>query len=156
MLIYLDIDGVMVSADSWKRPEILVDGFMDFKPKAVCALNRIIADTSAKIVLTTSHKHLYSLTEWKKIFEKRNIQVSEITRLPENKNHSSRKQELLDWFNVNGITEDFIIIDDDKSLNELPEFLKCKLIQTYGSIGLTDSLAEEAINKLRNSQKDFV
>lgn len=156
MLVYLDIDGVMVSADSWKRPEILEDGFMDFKPKAVCSLNRIISDTSAKIVLTTSHKHLYSLTEWKKIFEKRNIQVSEITRLPENNNQLTRKQELLNWFNVNGITEEFIIIDDDKTLNELPEFLKSRLIQTYGSIGLTDSLAEEAINKLRNSQKDFV
>lgn len=156
MLIYLDIDGVMVSADSWKRPEILEDGFMDFKPKAVCALNRIISDTSAKIVLTTSHKHLYSLIEWKKIFEKRNIQVSEITRLPENNNQLTRKQELLNWFNVNGITEEFIIIDDDKTLNELPEFLKSRLIQTYGSIGLTDSLAEEAIKNLRDRQKDFV
>jgi hypothetical protein len=57
---------------------------------------------------------------------------------------------------LNVITEDFIIIDDDKSLNELLEFLKSKLILTFESIGLTDSLAEEAINKLRNSQKDFV
>jgi hypothetical protein len=27
MLILLDIDGVMTSANSWKRPELLSDGF---------------------------------------------------------------------------------------------------------------------------------
>lgn len=28
MLILLDIDGVMVPANSWKRPEFLADGFL--------------------------------------------------------------------------------------------------------------------------------
>lgn len=156
MLIYLDIDGVMVPANSWRRPDILEDGFMDFSPRAVRALNRIIFDSSAKIVLTTSHKHIYSLTDWECIFKKRNVIVNSITRLPENKNHKNRKQEILEWFNISGVTDEFIIIDDDKSLNDLPGFLKSKLIQTSGSVGLTDYLAEEAIKKLSKKKNQFI
>jgi hypothetical protein len=54
-----------------------------------------------------------------------------------NNNNFSRKDELLDWFNYNHIQDDFIIIDDDKSLNALPDNLKQHLIQTSSFIGLT-------------------
>jgi len=33
MFLLLDIDGVMVPANSWRRPEILADGFVEFNPK---------------------------------------------------------------------------------------------------------------------------
>jgi hypothetical protein len=44
----------------------------------------------------------------------------------------------LNWFNLNKVSEEFIIIDDDKSLNDLPTYLKEKLILTSPLIGLTD------------------
>ena len=148
MLLYLDIDGVMVSGNSWRRPEILEDGFPEFSLKAVTSLNRILSITSADIVLTTSHKFKYSLKEWKRIFERRNIFVKNITRLPENRNHLNRKDELVSWFKSNTTDEHFIIIDDDKSLNALPDFLKDKLIQTSASVGLTSYLADEVLDKI--------
>lgn len=148
MLVYLDIDGVMVPANSWKRPELLEDGFPSFSRIAANALNKIISTTGADIILTTSHKSNYSLSEWKQIFRKRNINFNKIKRLSENKNYFNRKDELLNHFNTKREDEDFIIIDDDKSLNGLPFFLKERLIQTNGGIGLTDDLASEAINKL--------
>jgi hypothetical protein len=43
MLLYLDIDGVMVPANSWRKPEILEDGFPEFSSKAVSSLIRIIS-----------------------------------------------------------------------------------------------------------------
>ncbi|WP_218146412.1 HAD domain-containing protein [Parapedobacter indicus] len=46
----------MVPANSWRRPEILDDGFPAFSPNATKALQRIIDSTGARIVLTTSHK----------------------------------------------------------------------------------------------------
>ena len=61
MLIYLDIDGVMVPANAWKKPNILEDGFPEFSIKAIDSLNKMISKLSAEIVLTTSHKHKYSL-----------------------------------------------------------------------------------------------
>lgn len=134
MLQYLDIDGVMIPADSWRKPEILEDGFPDFSPNAVRSLERIISHSNANIVLTTSHKYKYTLKEWETIFKRRNINVNKITRLPKNINHLSKKDKLIHWFTAKHLKDNFIIIDDDKSLNELPDFLKDKLIQTSGSL----------------------
>ena len=152
MLLYLDIDGVMVPANSWKRPEILSDGFPRFNGRAVDALNSILIATGATIVLTTSHKHIYSIAEWRKIFQNRNIKYSQITRLPDDKNYLNRKEELLVHFNKHSLGENFVIIDDDKSLNGLPFNLKDRLIQTSSGIGLTDELAKIAIAKLTEIQ----
>jgi hypothetical protein len=156
MLLYLDIDGVMVPANSWRKPEILEDGFPEFSPNAVKSLERIISHSSADIVLTTSHKHKYTLKEWDTIFKRRNINVNKITRLPKNINHLNRKDELINWFTAKHLKDNFIIIDDDKSLNGLPEYLKDKLIQTSGSVGLTDYLAEEALIKIEKSKYELV
>lgn len=145
MLIYLDIDGVMVPASSWRKLEILGDGFPEFSSKATEALNKIISATNADLVLTTSHKHSFTIEGWIEIFKTRGVIVNKVSRLPENSNNISRKQELLEWFNAENSTEKFIIIDDDKSLNGLPENLKNRLIQTSGSVGLTDYLADEAL-----------
>ncbi|MFN3641007.1 MAG: HAD domain-containing protein [Flavobacterium sp.] len=149
MLLYLDIDGVMVPANSWRKPEILEDGFPEFSSNAVRSLDRIITSSSANIVLTTSHKYKYTLKEWNNIFKRRNINVNKITRLPKNSNNLNRKDELLHWFSTKNSNEKFIIIDDDKSLNGLPDFLKSKLIQTSCSVGLTESLADEALDKIK-------
>lgn len=156
MLLYLDIDGVMVPANSWRKPEILEDGFPDFSPNAVRSLEKIISHSCANIVLTTSHKHKYTLKEWDSIFKRRNINVNKIARLPKNINHLNRKDELIQWFTAKHLKDNFIIIDDDKSLNGLPEYLKDKLIQTSGSVGLTDYLAEIALNKMEKSTYEVV
>jgi hypothetical protein len=42
MLIFLDIDGVMVPAKGWQRPELLSDGFPVFSLNAVNALKKLI------------------------------------------------------------------------------------------------------------------
>jgi hypothetical protein len=81
----------MVPANSWRRAEILEDGFPEFSKNAVRLLDKIISNTNADIVLTISYKRNYSLKEWKKIFERRNIIVKKITRLPENIIHLNRK-----------------------------------------------------------------
>jgi len=152
MLLYLDIDGVMVPANSWRRPEILEDGFPVFSTKAAKSLDRIISNSSADIVLTTSHKYKYTIPEWNNIFIRRNIRINKISRLPRNTNHLNRKDELMNWFTINHLNSNFIIIDDDKSLNGLPKRLKDRLIQTSGSIGLTDYLADEALDKIGKSK----
>jgi hypothetical protein len=47
------------------------------------------------------------------------------------------------WFNVNNVDDDYVIIDDDKSLNGLPVFLKDKLILTSSLVGLNDQHIDE-------------
>ncbi len=145
MLLFLDIDGVMVPAKGWKAPELLDDGFPAFSSHATNTLKKLISD-KVTIMLTTSHKSNFSIEKWKTIFKNRGIIIKELATLPKNISNLSRKEEIMNWFKINPITEDFIIIDDDQSLNELPEFYKGNLIQTSPYIGLTENHLK-AINK---------
>ena len=140
MLIFLDIDGVMAPAKSWQRPDILEDGFVDFSPKAVRVIQDLISQNAdSTIILTTSHKSRFSLSQWKIIFERRGLNVNKLESLNDNTDFQSRKVEILNWFDSNDIHEDFIIIDDDKSLNELPKIYKDRLILTSSLVGLNES-----------------
>jgi len=151
MLILLDIDGVMVPANSWKRPEFHIDGFPVFTKNSVESLNYILSETKARIVLTTSHKFKYSLAEWRSIFENRGVQIDVMGRLAESILNLDRKTELLQWYAIKDpIREDFVIIDDDKMLNGLPSYLKDNLVLTSSSVGLNRELAEVVISKLKH------
>lgn len=137
MLIFLDIDGVMVPAKGWKRPELLKDGFPAFSSNASSILQHLISENT-KVILTTSHKSNYTTNKWKDIFRKRGVQIKNLQLLDPNLSNLSRKEEIENWFNENGNHEDFIIIDDDKSLNALPKYLKENLILTSPFIGLRE------------------
>lgn len=113
MLFFLDIDGVMVPAKGWKSPEFLNDGFPAFSNKATRVLQSLISK-DATVILTTPHKSKFSMEEWKNIFKNRDIHIEKIKSLPENFNNLSRKDEIVNWFEANNVTEDFVIIDDDK------------------------------------------
>jgi hypothetical protein len=156
MLILLDIDGVMVPANSWKKPEFMDDGFAMFNSKSVKALQKIISETNASILLTTSHKSNYSIAQWYSMFKLRGIDAKNIGRLSSDSLPSNRKDEILNWFRINHTPgESFVIIDDDKMLNDLPESLKHNLVLTSSSVGLTEELADEAIAILKNKAHTY-
>jgi hypothetical protein len=151
MLILLDIDGVMVPANSWKKPEFHEDGFPMFNLRSVTALQKVIAETGASLLLTTSHKSKYNIAQWRNIFKSRGIKAKNIHRLSSNSLETNRKDEILDWYMTKHVpSEEFVIIDDDKLLNELPVNIKNKLVLTSPSVGLTDELANNAISILKN------
>lgn len=130
----------MAPAKSWHRTDILEDGFVDFSLKAVCVLQDILAQNAdTTIILTTSHKSTFSLSQWEIIFERRGLNVNKLESLKDNTDFQSRKVEILNWFDSNDIHEDFIIIDDDKSLNDLPTVYKDRLILTSSLVGLNES-----------------
>jgi hypothetical protein len=141
MLIFLDIDGVMVPAKGWKSPELLNDGFPAFSSNASHALQSLISEDTT-VILTTSHKSNYTIDDWKSIFRKRGINVQKIKSLGNNADNFSRVDEILNWFDANTINEPFVIIDDDTSLHSLPDFLKGNLIVTSPLIGLTNEHLE--------------
>jgi hypothetical protein len=156
MLILLDIDGVMVPANSWKKPEFHDDGFPVFSVKSVQALQKIISETNAKVLLTTSHKSKYSLPKWRNIFKSRGISAGGITLLTKNDENLNRKDEILNWYqSKHKSNEHFVIIDDDKLLNSLPDGIKDNLVLTSSSVGLTDELADHAISILKQGRFDY-
>ena len=153
MLILLDIDGVMVTVNSLKKPELHDDGFPMFSVKSVHALQKIISETNARILLTTSRKTKYSLSKWRDIFRSRGISVNGITRLAKNDMNSNRKDEILNWYqSKHKSNQHFVIIDDDELLNELPDSIKESLVLTSSLVGLTDALADNAIAILNHGK----
>ncbi len=147
MKILLDIDGVMVTTPSWRSGEILSDGFSVFNPIAVSNLNRIITETNATIILTSSHKLNYSIEEWINIFNKRGVKISSIQRLETNSLNIRRIIEIINWFSSNK-NEKFVIIDDDTSLNDLTSYIKNRCVITKQLIGLSVDDATKAIDIL--------
>lgn len=135
MKIFLDIDGVMVPFYSWRVSEQLNDGFSVFSTRATYRLNRLINDDT-EVILTTSHKSKYSIKEWKEIFKRRGIEIKHLSRLEDNIECLNRRDEILKWFDENGIPDKYLIIDDDKSLNDIGTAFKENLILTNAMIGL--------------------
>ena len=137
MLIFLDIDGVMVPATSWKAPHNLEDGMPMFTQKSIDALNSLISNNTT-IILSTSHRSRFTIDEWRNIFERRGVKINKLGSLEPNPNLlKSRKDEILEWFRTNNVVEDYVIIDDDTRLNDLPKSLKERLILTSSTVGLT-------------------
>lgn len=147
MLIFLDMDGVMIPAKGWKAPQLLPDGFPDFSTAAAEVMRELVRLYQPTVVLTTSHKSNFTEAEWNSIFKARGIYIDYLTTLPDNKSNLTRKDELLAWFATNNVKDNFIIIDDDKLLNDLPVYLKEHLVQTSSYIGLTQEHLTAIITK---------
>ena len=137
MKVFLDIDGVMVHANPHKLVEMEEDGFYKFRPTAISILNSI---SNAEIILSTSHRFRFSINEWIEIFRNRGIQFNSLSIIEiEPSIKISRREEIEEWINKNQYDcNDLLIIDDDKSLNELPIHLKNRLILTNSYIGLNN------------------
>lgn len=154
MKFFLDIDGVMVHANPHRQVELEDDGFYKFNSVAVRILSSIIRKTKDELILSTSHRHKYNLDEWKEIFESRGIRAKFISII-EISHHPkvTRKLEIERWIYKNHYESDeVVIIDDDKSLNELPKYLKQRLVLTNSYIGLNYE-AEIKIKILRKRKK---
>ena len=76
-------------------------------------------------------------------FEARGIRIPSLAALPYNDNNASGKEEILNWFYNNPFDGPFVIIDDDRSLNDLPPTLKNRLVQTDSMIGLTEAHVDQ-------------
>lgn len=140
MKLFLDIDGVMVHANPHKTVELEDDGFYKFNNKAVDVLNSV-DHSGIELVLSTSHRFRYNIKQWKNIFHKRGIEFQRVSIIAIETHHrQSRKFEIEKWITDHNIdSNDIVIIDDDKSLNALPEKLKRRLILTNPYIGLTNA-----------------
>jgi len=106
--------------------------------------------TNASVLLTTSHKTKYKLEQWRDILNARGINPLAIEKLSSDSLQSGRSEEIIQWYTTkHNPGEEFVIIDDDKTLNGLPEKLKGNLVLTSPSVGLTDELADTAISILK-------
>lgn len=118
------------------------DGFSQFNAIAVEILNEIISKVEkVELILSTSHRFRFPVLEWMEIFKRRMIFADRISILdiqPEER--SNRKKEIVNWMDICQYNpEEVLIIDEDKSLNGLPQNLKERLLLTNPYTGLNNA-----------------
>jgi len=151
MTILLDIDGVLVTTPSWRATERLADGFLKFNERATINLIKIINSTNAAIVLTTTHRINYSVDKWKELLQTRGIFPNAVTKLNDLTKLSDmadRATEIKEWVDKENNDRNFVIIDDDLSINRLPTSIKEKFVLTKPMIGLDEEATIQAIKIL--------
>ena len=148
MIILLDIDGVLETTPTWRQVEIHSDGFMKLNEKALENLSTLHKRTNASIVLTTTHRINYDETKWIEIFRLRGLNFETISKL-NNKTEISqlldRGTEIKEWVEKKGEGQNYVIIDDDQSINALPEYIKERWVATRPSIGFDKEALEKAL-----------
>lgn len=152
MKFFLDIDGVMVHANPHKRVEFDEDGFYKFNSVAVETLNSVINQNGDdELILSTSHRFRFTVMEWEIMLNRRGIFAKKISilNLPL-AGRLTRKAEIMNWISERNLSPgDIVIIDDDKSLNDLPAPLKKRLVLTNPYTGLNGS---SDLNKVLSRQ----
>ncbi|MDI9877763.1 CPCC family cysteine-rich protein [Flectobacillus rivi] len=148
MTILLDIDGVLETTPIWRPVEIHSDGFMKLNEKALENLSILHKRTNASIVLTTTHRINYDETRWKEIFRLRGLNFETISKL-NNKTEISqlldKGSEIKEWVENKGQEHNYVIIDDDQSINALPEYIKERWVATKPSVGFDKEALEKAL-----------
>jgi hypothetical protein len=155
MKFILDIDGVMVHANPHRQVELDIDGFYKFNTIAVSILNSVVnTQRGDELILSTSHRFRFSVTQWKDIFKHRGIAIESISIIETPILYgNSRKSEIVNWITTHHLRYDeVVIIDDDKSLNDLPQLLKERLVLTNSYLGLVGSIDLERLVKKKKKQ----
>jgi len=153
-LIFLDIDGVLNSHDFfYKRHE--TTGKMQggcrresIDPDALRRLERIINETGAKIVISSSWRIGRETVEIKELLRIAGFKHWQeiIDRTPSTSSLTERRgEEIRMWLDKNPENiGNFIILDDDSDMDKLMD----RLVHTDWEHGLTDVETENAIARL--------
>lgn len=146
--LILDLDGVLITTPIWKADKIDSDGYSEFNMNCVDNLNKLLQQSDFEIWLSSTRRTVKTLSEFNRIFENRNIKSHIKGFLPEYQECKNRKDEIIRFIEESKFS-DFLIIDDDKSLNGLDEIHKEKLILTELQKGFDMEKLELAIKKIK-------
>lgn len=112
MIIFLDIDGVLATAEYWHRNKRL-------DPACVCLLNSFCNKYNASVVVSSAWRNGHTIESLKNKLEKHGVLVNLIGMTPKYREGRSevviggRGNEILDWLITNEYTGDYFVIDDD-------------------------------------------
>ena len=136
-LIFLDIDGVMVthnSITSWQAD-----------PACVAALQKVINNSHPDIVISSLWKNMHGVN-FPKVFKDWGLtDFNFIGITPSLRGDTIRGDEIRAWMDVNGTPDHFVIVDDEDDMAEFKPFL----LQTNFRDGLTFDHADRIIRLLR-------
>ena len=154
-IIFLDFDGVMDTAyyDHMLSKQGLPgnDPYGTvFDPNCVHNLRRIIDNTGADIVVSSSWKHFMTYKEFLEMWDARGLPgfVTDVTPIPDMRRN--RGDEIDSWLNECNVECQYVIIDDLDGSN-FNEHQIPRLLVVNPFFGLDEETAERAIYLLNNS-----
>lgn len=150
--LFLDIDGVL-NHDKWydsKRMKELSPTFVRweqecFDPECVQRVNRILKETGAELVVSSSWRGDPELSE---IFESVGLPTDYAMTpvIDNNLEHYSCRGEEIEAFLKDNSCENYVILDDDRDFTE--EQLKNHFVHCSNKEGLTEEKTNQAIRIL--------
>lgn len=156
-IVFLDFDGVIVRGDGdyLKQEESVHDvGSPEwyaevFDPTCMENLNRIVAKTGAKVVISSAWRGGRSILDLRKILTAAGFKGEVIGKTRNGKRGEEREEQIADWINDGNNLydldiENFVIIDDD---NDMPSF-PLSFVKTKWEKGLTVMDTAQAIRIL--------
>lgn len=154
-VIFLDIDGVLNSAPLRRAKLQQGDFSLTLDPQAIARLKKIVEDTQASIVLTSTWRKFWMRggcidSAGKKLdstFKDFGLFITDkIPVLPE----GSRSTEVAQWLKGKAYVEQFVILDDRHF--GWSRKLRAHWVHCDDETGLTDPLAALAIDILRGER----
>ena len=136
-IVFLDFDGVISTSRTH---------FMDLDPICMTPLQRIIRETQALIVISSSWRVGRELDEFVHNFERFGLGASVVGMTPVT-NGTTRGREIQLWLERNP-TNVFVIIDDE--IWDMSPF-ENRTVQTRIETGLTEEDADRVIQMFQNS-----
>lgn len=162
-LIFLDIDGVLTSRVSMQYPGIggcyrgvYLDGvhfYNQFDPDCVERLNRLVKETNADIVISSTWRKNFELVQIRQYFKHQGCQADIVGKTPNDwylkdgetdyygRKWSCRGQQIEQWRNSLNDKRPFVIFDDDADMGPYMD----RLVKTDHELGLQDAEVEKAI-----------
>lgn len=157
-VIFLDIDGVLINRASFLSPLKVMGVRAAPDPACVDRLNRIVRETGAHIVLSSTWRYGLKAVECRELLSDWGVMgkvIGPTPRLMKPKQFSgqvievsaTRGAEIAKWLETEGErhgVDSFVILDDDSDMDELTRHL----ILTQFEAGLTSADADRAIEML--------
>jgi hypothetical protein len=157
-ILFLDFDGVLNSVAFAQRTTFTgwPDGHID--PEAIKHLNRLVAETSAKIVISSSWRKMLNDEELAGVLSRAGCVGEVVGKTPDFYqvpiwNRSSpinrrfvRGDEIQAWLDDHPEVETFAILDDDDDMAHLSNWL----VQTSHETGLQAEHVERALTLLQD------
>ena len=135
-IIFLDIDGVIKTKSclrrAFKKYRKLVPDILD--ERAVINLNKLVKETDAKIVITSTWRYGNTAEDLQQVLAKHGVTGEVIGMTPElgqMENSSfgniTRGQEIQEWLNLHNVPVDYVILDDDNNIlpQQINRFVRC-------------------------------
>ena len=149
-IIFLDIDGVLNSTRSRAhfvadelligesmRDRFLADTKATIDPIAVKLINKLITDTGADIVVSSSHRWFNAtLEEMQDYIAELGVVGKVIDTTMVNLSYRPRGGEIMDWLVSNSWCKNFVILDDINEFRAWPKLAE-RFVHTDDDIGFS-------------------